>query len=309
MLNKCAMVLNGMFRRERECWKTYLRGNAFVGKHEFFIEPIERARLAVAHNHDWREICKAHSHKIRKGQEGNSLPNAEVIAELIKNSADIDQPNENGATSVFMAAQNGHHDCIILLKESGANVNRLTLTGASPVYVVIKAGVRLTDDECYAIAHQLLGQGGLNNVRNAAIITSNLVVISRTGEMTQSLFKDIRHSSFRSGTATHDFYSPAPVGSPPPTRCSLYPSLPHEHRRPTRVCNARACRPTAAPTLTHADANARARACAQTLSHSLTQSLLHVHTQTHSLTHSLTNSWRRTGPPAAGKAAGAGALW
>ena len=79
MLNKCAMVLNGMFRRERECWNEYLRDQEFVGKTEFFIEPIEKARPAVAHNHDWRETYKAHSHKIRKGQEANSLPNAEVI--------------------------------------------------------------------------------------------------------------------------------------------------------------------------------------------------------------------------------------
>ena len=160
MLNKCAMVLNGMFRRERECWKTYLSGNAFDGKHEFFLEPIEKGRPAVAHNHDWREIYKAHSHRIRKGQEGNSLPNAEVI----------------------------------------------------------KAGVRLTDDECYAIAYQLLGQGGLNNVRNAAIIASNLVAVTRTGDMTQSLFKDIRHAAFRCGTSTHDLYSPCLLYTSPSPR-------------------------------------------------------------------------------------------
>jgi hypothetical protein len=153
MVNKCAMVLNGMFRRERECFKSYLQHCTFPGKEEFFKDPIQDARPAVAHNQDWREIYKRHSFQIRKGQLGNSLPNSEVV----------------------------------------------------------KAGVRLTEEECYAIAHLLMGNGGFNNTRNATVIATNLVAISRTGDVTHSLFKDISHKIFQCGTTTADLYTPAPA--------------------------------------------------------------------------------------------------
>ena len=102
MLNKCAMVLNGMFRRERELFGSYLQTQEFQGKDKFFLEPIEDGRPAVAHNPDWREQYRKHSRKLKRLVQSNSLPNSEVI----------------------------------------------------------KAGVRLTDDECYAIALQLLSDGG-----------------------------------------------------------------------------------------------------------------------------------------------------
>ena len=57
------MVLNGMFQQERECWKTYLSGQAFVG---FFIGPIEKARPAVAHNHEHTNHKATRSGKAKK---------------------------------------------------------------------------------------------------------------------------------------------------------------------------------------------------------------------------------------------------
>ena len=42
-----------------------------------------------------------------------------VLAEL---GADVNTPIDDGATPVFIAAQNGHVDAIRVLKELGANV-------------------------------------------------------------------------------------------------------------------------------------------------------------------------------------------
>ena len=98
MLNRCAMAFNGMFRCEREIFKTRLDEQSSEGKDEFFIVPIDKAKPAVSHNQNWRETYKAHSNRIGKNKRGNSLPNSEVI----------------------------------------------------------KAALRTTDDECYAVAHNLL---------------------------------------------------------------------------------------------------------------------------------------------------------
>ena len=156
MLNRCAMVFNGMFRREREIFKTHLGEQSFVGKDEFFIVPIEKAKPAVSHNQNWRETYKAHSNRIRKNQRGNGLPNSEVV----------------------------------------------------------KAALRTTDDECYAVALNLLGQGGLKNVRNATVIATNLVAVSRTGDVTGACYKDVRHLAFTCGTQDiADLYSPTPAAA------------------------------------------------------------------------------------------------
>ena len=153
MLNKLAMVLNGMFRREREIFETYLKTLTFHDSAKFFVEPIADARpAACANNQDWRELYKRHSRDIKRSCEFNSLPNSEVV----------------------------------------------------------KACVRLTDDETYAMALQMLGNGDLKSTRNAALLALNLVSVGRTGEVTHSLFKDIRHLSFTSGTSNAgDLYSPA----------------------------------------------------------------------------------------------------
>ena len=74
MLNKCAMVLNGMFRRERELFGSYLRRREFQGKDKFFSEPIQDGRPAVAHNLDWREQYRKHSRKLKKLVQSNSFP-------------------------------------------------------------------------------------------------------------------------------------------------------------------------------------------------------------------------------------------
>lgn len=161
MLNKLAMVLNGMFRREREIFDTYLRTLTFDDRAKFFIDPIENARpAACANNHDWRELYKKHSRDIKKSCEFNNLPNNEAV----------------------------------------------------------KASVRLTDDETYAITLQLLGKGDFKGTRDAALLSLNLVSVGRTGEVTNSLFKDIRHLTFTCGTSNpEDLYSPAAQASRSPT--------------------------------------------------------------------------------------------
>ena len=79
MLNKCAMVLNGMFRRKRELFGSYLQLQEFQGKDKFFSEPIKDGRPSVADNPDWREQYRKHSRKLKRLVQSNSLPNSEVI--------------------------------------------------------------------------------------------------------------------------------------------------------------------------------------------------------------------------------------
>ena len=181
MINKCAMVLNGMYKRTREIFGTYLRDQHFDQQEppvlkrssahyeKFFVENIADGKPASANNNDWREIYREHRRSIKLSCDNNHLPNNEVV----------------------------------------------------------KASVRLTDDELYAICLQQLGIGGLKNTRTAALLASNLVSVGRTGETTNALWKDTRHLSFQCGTSNlDDLYSPptpaaglGPTSTPPGRRC------------------------------------------------------------------------------------------
>ena len=54
--------------------------------------------------------------------------------------ADVNTPNNNGCTPVYVAAQNGHTDAIRLLAENGADVNTPNNNGCTPVYVAAQNG-------------------------------------------------------------------------------------------------------------------------------------------------------------------------
>ena len=79
MLNKCAFVLNGMFKREKEAFHQLLFDYKFKGRDKFFLEPTENGRPAVSHNTEWREHFKKHGQNLKQMVQNNSLPNNEVV--------------------------------------------------------------------------------------------------------------------------------------------------------------------------------------------------------------------------------------
>ena len=51
---------------------------------------------------------------------------------------DLNQPNKNGATPAFIAAQNGDVTVLHVLKELGANLNQPDKYGATPALLLQK---------------------------------------------------------------------------------------------------------------------------------------------------------------------------
>jgi hypothetical protein len=58
-----------------------------------------------------------------------------AFRKYVKMGTNINIPNENGCTPVFMAAHEGHVDVIRVLFQLGANVNTADQTGSTPVYI------------------------------------------------------------------------------------------------------------------------------------------------------------------------------
>jgi ankyrin repeat protein len=54
---------------------------------------------------------------------------------LIKSKADINKANKNGATPLFIAAQQGNESCLRLLVNQNANINQPTHDDTSPLAV------------------------------------------------------------------------------------------------------------------------------------------------------------------------------
>ena len=63
-----------------------------------------------------------------------------VCTLLLRNNAHINQEKKSGASALFIAAQNGHVYVCTLLLENNANVNQEKKSGASPLYIAAKNG-------------------------------------------------------------------------------------------------------------------------------------------------------------------------
>jgi hypothetical protein len=59
---------------------------------------------------------------------------------LLKKGTNVDQANNNGATPLFIAAQNGHLEVVEVLLEQRANVNQAKNVGATPLYIAAQNG-------------------------------------------------------------------------------------------------------------------------------------------------------------------------
>jgi ankyrin repeat protein len=55
--------------------------------------------------------------------------------ELIKAGADVNQATSDGATPLFLAAQNGHESCVALLIQAGADVRKARKDGHTPMNI------------------------------------------------------------------------------------------------------------------------------------------------------------------------------
>ena len=61
---------------------------------------------------------------------------------LSQKDVDVDSPNSSALTALFLAAKEGHEDCLTLLLEAGARVNGIGVenTALSPLWVATYAG-------------------------------------------------------------------------------------------------------------------------------------------------------------------------
>ena len=66
--------------------------------------------------------------------------NDHLLKILIKSGANLNKPDQYGATPVFIAAQHGHVPILHLLKEFGADLNSVTKSGATPAYIAAQNG-------------------------------------------------------------------------------------------------------------------------------------------------------------------------
>jgi ankyrin repeat protein len=64
----------------------------------------------------------------------------EVVRLLADNGANLDLANKNGTTPVLIAAKNGHHEVVRVLAENGANLDLAAKNGATPVLMAAQCG-------------------------------------------------------------------------------------------------------------------------------------------------------------------------
>ena len=68
----------------------------------------------------------------------------EEIEKIVAGIADVNQAMSNGATPLFIAAQNGHTETAKLLLEKRADVNQAMSNGATPLYIAAQNDHRET---------------------------------------------------------------------------------------------------------------------------------------------------------------------
>ena len=71
-------------------------------------------------------------------QEGH----LEVVRCLVGQGANVDQDNKDGSTPLYIAAHHGHLAVVQLLVENGANVNHANNNGITPLYIATQKGHR-----------------------------------------------------------------------------------------------------------------------------------------------------------------------
>jgi len=63
-----------------------------------------------------------------------------IVQALIKLSADVNKPWDDGATPLLIAAQNGHEAIVRALIELGADVNKAVDDGSTPLHMAAREG-------------------------------------------------------------------------------------------------------------------------------------------------------------------------
>ena len=80
MVGKVAMVMNGMYKREHDLFRTYLQQFNFENKKEYFSENKGKPAVNRAkHNAGWGGMFQQHKRVIRDSVNDNALPNHQNI--------------------------------------------------------------------------------------------------------------------------------------------------------------------------------------------------------------------------------------
>jgi ankyrin repeat protein len=64
----------------------------------------------------------------------------ECLSLLINHGAQLDKADNKGATPAFIACQNGHTECLSLLINHGAQLDKADATGTTPAYIACQNG-------------------------------------------------------------------------------------------------------------------------------------------------------------------------
>jgi len=59
---------------------------------------------------------------------------------LVKAGCDVNQAQKDGATPVYIVAQNGQTAALDILVKAGCDVNQAKMNGATPAYIVAQNG-------------------------------------------------------------------------------------------------------------------------------------------------------------------------
>jgi ankyrin repeat protein len=97
---------------------------------------VERARQILLKGVDVNQICDGCTPAYVACQNGHT----ECLSLLINHGAELDKADDEGATPAFVACQNGHTECLSLLIDHGAQLDKADNTGFTPAYSACENG-------------------------------------------------------------------------------------------------------------------------------------------------------------------------
>lgn len=124
-----------------------MRGEPMVkktaGKTDKKVVPIYKHPLPVSdrrflHEKMYREVCTHAAEK--QAISAVTLQNAWVLEQVLMDGAPIEVKDTNGFCPIHIAARNNDYECVMVLINFGADLNAVTISGVTPLYMAKAAG-------------------------------------------------------------------------------------------------------------------------------------------------------------------------
>mmetsp|Transcript_8875 Transcript_8875/g.13304 ORF Transcript_8875/g.13304 Transcript_8875/m.13304 type:complete len:196 (+) Transcript_8875:93-680(+) len=98
-----------------------------------FKHPLPVSSRRFGHEKMLRDVsCHAADRQVLSAV---TLQNAWVLEEVIMNGAPIDTRDTNGFTPLHIACRNNDFECVMVLINFGADINAVTISGITPLYM------------------------------------------------------------------------------------------------------------------------------------------------------------------------------